>query len=165
MRSIHTNTNTSKQSGFTIVELLIVIVVIAILAAITIVSYNGITSRANSTSAQAAANIVLKKAEAFNAETGAYPAIPKDLTEAAADKSYSMTGTVFAIGTGGTSPNFTAAPTTAPASPSTVIFYACTNNAGFRVAYWKYDASSPAWTPLTTGTCATATFKSNGATS
>ncbi|HWT40310.1 MAG TPA: prepilin-type N-terminal cleavage/methylation domain-containing protein [Dongiaceae bacterium] len=37
-----------RQSGFTIVELLIVVVVIAILAAITIVSYNGITSRARS---------------------------------------------------------------------------------------------------------------------
>lgn len=35
-----------KQSGFTIVELLIVIVVIAILAAITIVAYNGIQQRA-----------------------------------------------------------------------------------------------------------------------
>ncbi len=38
-----------KQQGFTIVELLIVIVVIAILAAISIVSYNGITTRANET--------------------------------------------------------------------------------------------------------------------
>lgn len=35
-----------KQNGFTIVELLIVIVVIGILAAITIVSYNGIQDRA-----------------------------------------------------------------------------------------------------------------------
>lgn len=35
-----------KHSGFTIVELLIVVVVIAILAAITIVSYNGIVNRA-----------------------------------------------------------------------------------------------------------------------
>jgi prepilin-type N-terminal cleavage/methylation domain-containing protein len=34
-------------SGFTIVELLIVIVVIAILAAITVVAYNGIQTRAN----------------------------------------------------------------------------------------------------------------------
>lgn len=34
-----------KQSGFTIVELLIVIVVIGILAAITIVAYNGIQER------------------------------------------------------------------------------------------------------------------------
>lgn len=36
-----------KASGFTIVELLIVIVVIAILAAITIVAYNGVSARAN----------------------------------------------------------------------------------------------------------------------
>jgi prepilin-type N-terminal cleavage/methylation domain-containing protein len=35
-----------KNSGFTIVELLIVIVIIAILAAITIVAYNGIQNRA-----------------------------------------------------------------------------------------------------------------------
>lgn len=37
---------TQKQKGFTIVELLIVVVVIAILAAITIVAYNGIQNRA-----------------------------------------------------------------------------------------------------------------------
>lgn len=38
-----------KQTGFTIVELLIVVVVIAILAAITIVAYNGISQRAKTT--------------------------------------------------------------------------------------------------------------------
>lgn len=38
-----------KQAGFTIVELLIVIVVIAILAVITIVAYNGIQTRARDT--------------------------------------------------------------------------------------------------------------------
>ena len=38
--------DSTKRMGFTIVELLIVVVVIAILAAITIVSYNGIQERA-----------------------------------------------------------------------------------------------------------------------
>lgn len=38
--------NTGRANGFTIVELLIVIVVIAIIAAITIVAYSGIQSRA-----------------------------------------------------------------------------------------------------------------------
>lgn len=38
-----------KRRGFTIVELLIVIVVIAILAAITVVAYNGIQQRARTT--------------------------------------------------------------------------------------------------------------------
>ena len=41
------NTWARKQTGFTIVELLIVIVVIGILAAITIVSYNNVQARAH----------------------------------------------------------------------------------------------------------------------
>ena len=44
---------TTIYNGFTIVELLIVVVVIAILAAITIVSYNGISNRAKSSAVQA----------------------------------------------------------------------------------------------------------------
>jgi prepilin-type N-terminal cleavage/methylation domain-containing protein len=50
-----------NQSGFTIVELLIVVVVIAILAAITIVSYNGIQNRAKQSAAQTAATQGAKK--------------------------------------------------------------------------------------------------------
>lgn len=41
-----------RQTGFTIVELLIVVVVIAILAAITIVAYTGVQARAQASSAQ-----------------------------------------------------------------------------------------------------------------
>lgn len=41
-----------KQQGFTIVELLIVIVVIAILAAVTVVAYNGIQAKAKATSVE-----------------------------------------------------------------------------------------------------------------
>lgn len=43
-----------RKSGFTIVELLIVVVVIAILASITIVSYSGIRQRAEESSAKSA---------------------------------------------------------------------------------------------------------------
>lgn len=45
--------NTRKQTGFTIVELLIVIVVIAILAAITVVAFNGIQERSKVSRANA----------------------------------------------------------------------------------------------------------------
>lgn len=52
---------TPTTRGFTIVELLIVIVVIAILAAITIVAYNGISQRAKESVAQSEAAQVGKK--------------------------------------------------------------------------------------------------------
>jgi len=62
------------ERGFTIVELLIVIVVIAILAAIVIVAYAGVTQRANTSKASANAVSVQKVAETINADTGSYPA-------------------------------------------------------------------------------------------
>lgn len=63
-----------RKRGFTIVELLIVIVVIAILAAITIVAFNGITDRARVASVQAASVQAGKKVAAYAAEYGSYPA-------------------------------------------------------------------------------------------
>jgi type IV pilus assembly protein PilA len=62
-----------KSKGFTIVELLIVIVVIAILAAITIVAYNGIQQRAHTTAQKTTAENLAKKIEAFNSINNAYP--------------------------------------------------------------------------------------------
>jgi prepilin-type N-terminal cleavage/methylation domain-containing protein len=63
-----------KQAGFTIVELLIVVVVIAILAAITIVSYNGISTRAENTKTVSAVAAWAKALHMYKTDTGDYPA-------------------------------------------------------------------------------------------
>ena len=62
-----------KQTGFTIVELLIVIVVIGILAAITIVSFNGVTSRAKAVAQVSVVESYSKIITAYYASNGAYP--------------------------------------------------------------------------------------------
>lgn len=63
------------KSGFTIVELLIVVVVIAILAAITIVAFNGIQNRAKVASIQTDTENAMKSLELFKIDSPAsqYP--------------------------------------------------------------------------------------------
>ena len=62
-----------KNLGFTIVELLIVVVVIAILAAITIVAYNGIQARAYDSTVRSDLSQVMKKLEIYKVDNGSYP--------------------------------------------------------------------------------------------
>ena len=69
MKKIYTH---SKQ-GFTIVELLIVIVVIAILAAISIVAYNSIQERARFSKMRADFSTLQKVVEFYQIQNGSYP--------------------------------------------------------------------------------------------
>ena len=62
-----------QQPGFTIVELLIVIVVIGILAAIVIVAYTGVQQRADNTRRIAAAKEWQKRIIAYTSANTAYP--------------------------------------------------------------------------------------------
>jgi len=66
-----------RKKGFTIVELLIVIVVIGILAAITIISFNGITSKAQETSVKHDMRNIAKQMEVYKIEDGRYPTSTK----------------------------------------------------------------------------------------
>jgi len=140
----------TKSQGFTIVELLIVVVVIAILAAITIVSYNGITSRANSSAAAANAATVQKKAELFASDgsTSKYPAVFTDLSTAAASTTYYLgtsitnTGaTALSASNGKNAVQYlvcgTGASTTAPSTIATI-----TTVTGGQINYWDFTNSA-----------------------
>lgn len=63
-----------RHHGFTIVELLIVIVVIAILAAISITAYNGIQQRANNTTTINGVAGYIKIFSLYAVDNGNYPA-------------------------------------------------------------------------------------------
>lgn len=63
----------ARQKGFTIVELLVVVVVIAILAAISIVAYNGIQSAAQESSVKHDMRNIAKQLEIYKVDQGRYP--------------------------------------------------------------------------------------------
>ena len=60
----------SKQTGFTIVELLIVMVIIGILAAITVVAYNGVQDRARTAKMKSDVALLTKAAMAARIANG-----------------------------------------------------------------------------------------------
>ena len=131
------NDTFNKESGFTIVELLIVIVIIGILAALVIVAYTGIQTRARDAKSQTDAQAILKKAEAYAADSnGTYPAneagfgagvgaLGSDLTAVHQNGTSALLPAITTHGTiygwaCGTSPNFT----------------------GYKIRYWYNGAAT-----------------------
>lgn len=132
-----------SEKGFTIVELLIVIVVIGILAAIVTVAYQGVTNRAKTAKSSGLASSVMKKAEAYAAEVGTYPTALTQLTGATTDKSYYIsTNDAAATASASTAP-------TATNGETTIQFAPCGTAAGVRVSYYDF-ANSRATTAATT---------------
>jgi prepilin-type N-terminal cleavage/methylation domain-containing protein len=62
-----------NQNGFTLTELLIVIVILGVLAGIVVFAVAGITDRGTRAACEADKRTVLTAVEAFHAETGDYP--------------------------------------------------------------------------------------------
>lgn len=94
------------QSAFTLIELLIVIVVIAILAAISIVAYNGIQNRARASAASTGLAQAKKKLELYKVDAGNYPTTDHladaGITNSDVSYQYTSNGTTYCItGTAG----------------------------------------------------------------
>lgn len=64
-----------KQSGFTIVELLIVIVVIGILAAIVITTFTGVQKKGRDADRKSDINAIYSQVEVYFAQEGKYPSL------------------------------------------------------------------------------------------
>ena len=93
----------SKQSGFTIIELLIVIVVIGILAGITLVSYGRITDRAQAVVTKRIVQQYSKGLAGYKTDHGRYPDY-RDISQAVFDQlPAEQKNGVFCLGTGYTS--------------------------------------------------------------
>ncbi|MEI7917814.1 MAG: prepilin-type N-terminal cleavage/methylation domain-containing protein [Candidatus Saccharibacteria bacterium] len=152
-----------KDHGFTIVELLVVVVVIGILAAITIVSYTGITARANTAAGIASMNAVTSKATVYSTDgpTTSLPISWGSLTGAAATTTYYLassapTGVDFT-----TASNNVLMSAYRPASISndSIDYIVCGTTgtttgptkfsdisvvSGLKAGYWDYSLSTPA---------------------
>lgn len=120
-----------NKQGFTIVELLIVVVVIAILAAITIVAYNGIQNRTHDSAVQADLKNLGTQAGRVHAETGSYP-LPGSTTTAPAG-----VGTVKASKNSYTS--------------NTTNFYYCVSNANDKFTIAGRSKSGKTWVYYSNG--------------
>jgi prepilin-type N-terminal cleavage/methylation domain-containing protein len=71
--------------GFTIVELLIVIVVIGILAGLVFVQFNNVQGKARDSERKADIRLIESKLAEFRSDTGGYPAALADLTDVPAE--------------------------------------------------------------------------------
>ncbi len=72
----------SDESGFTLVELLVVIVILGILAAVVVFSVGGVSDKGSSSACKADVKSVEAAAEAYYAKNSSYPATVGAMTAA-----------------------------------------------------------------------------------
>lgn len=126
-------TKNIKNQGFTLVELLIVIVIIAILTVVSLVAYNGLQNQAKTSAAKSAADAVAKKAELYNTAKSKYPTGLTDLTNAAnSGEPYYLDESTVKTGT------FAATSPAAPAEANTIEYVPCPTTGDATGAHVKY---------------------------
>ena len=70
----HKNNPEQKDKGFTLVELLIVIVILGILATVTVFAVRGITNSGKESACNSDKKVLETAAESYMAQNGSYPA-------------------------------------------------------------------------------------------
>ncbi|MNQ11705.1 Type II secretion system protein G precursor [compost metagenome] len=128
----------NKNSGFTIVELLIVIVIIGILAAITIVAYNGIQTRAKSSAVQSLVDTLESKAKAYQSITGQYPTADQLKYNQAVGSAVTNSGPAEARLDGITLSTLTSGPAPAAGNGTTVVRYVYQDTTCGWFDWWDY---------------------------
>lgn len=144
-------TQYSSKRGFTIVELLMVVVIIAVLAAITVVAFNSIQGRARNAAALGTANTFAKKVHAYYSVAGTYPSTTTTVKTTLASYTESTLGSAnISIGT-----------PTSTTGTTTVKVELCGTAAGVKVTAFDYLTNAVSTTPITigdvSGTCTAAT--------
>lgn len=79
---IDTVETTEQDKGFTLVELLIVIVILGILATVTVFAVRGIQDRGEQSACEAEVQTVTAAAQAYYAQNNAYPSNVSELVTA-----------------------------------------------------------------------------------
>ena len=128
-----------KAYGFTIVELLIVIVVIAILATITIVAYNGMQQRARNQATVSTVAGYVKALSLYAAQYGAYPGGATDNVLACFDGTTTCWGGVNAAKSTTLNTELKKVVGSVPALPLSVFNY--TTGTGYYIVFTLVDLS------------------------
>lgn len=126
------NSAKKRQSGFTIAELLIVIVVIAILASIGFVSVSALQKNAHDTSVQNDLSNIAKKIKMYHATYGVYPAGNAQLTTAGLKINKGSYGSHYNNGSGSYNLLYCRMPAAAP-TEFALVAYSTTGN-GYQIS-------------------------------
>lgn len=148
------STNTKKARGFTIVELLVVIVVIGILAAISIVSYSGVTSKAKIATVKSYVSDVDNMVQSQIAQGGS-----SAITTAAGMRSFTSADGITTTLSGDVVFVAWTTSLTAATGQNTLKYRYCSAGAaagGYQIGYWDYGTTNAEATKdKFTGACTT----------
>lgn len=118
----------NRRAGFTIVELLIVVVVIAIVASLAIIGFGAIRNKAYDTSVQNDLSSIAKKIKMYHATYSVYPAGSAQLAEAGIKVNKSSFGSHYDNGSGTFNLLYCRMPAAAP-TEFALVAYSRTGNA------------------------------------